>query len=158
MDKGGDYVNKTLKIVLIIIACIFILGLIGGIIAFVATGNTSNAEEYKLGNDTIKSIKAVVEKRQVTSVSTETSNGITTKKIEYKSNTVQDDLLKYTQYLRNEGGFSLTKDMDLSSIPSIVELGKTSNDSGKLIMMTIEYNLTGYIITIQKGEGTLSVY
>lgn len=147
--------NKTLKIV---IACIFILGLLGGIIAFVVTGNTANADEYKLGNDTIKSIKAVVEKRQVASVSTETSNGVTTKKIEYKSDNVQEDLLKYTEYLRNDGGFALTKDMDLSVIPSSVELGKMSNDEGNLIMMTIDYNSYGYTITIQKGEGTLSIY
>ena len=150
--------NKTLKTVLIVIACIFVLGLLGGIIAFVTTGNTANADEYKLGNDTIKSIKSVVEKRQVTSVATETSNGITTKKIEYVSDTVYDDLLKYTQYLRNDGGFALTKDMDLSLTPSTVELGKLSNDSGKLIMMTIEYNSLGYTIIIQKGEGTLTTY
>lgn len=123
-----------------------------------ATGNTANAEEYKLENDTIKSIKAIVEKRQVVSVSTKTSNGITTKTIEYKSDNVQDDLLKYTEYLRNEEGFSLTKDMDLSVIPSTVELGKNSNDTGNLIMMTIDYNSFGYTITIQKGEGTLTMY
>lgn len=158
MDKGGDTVNKTLKIVLIVIACICVLGLIGCIIAFATTGNTANAEEYKLGNDTIKSIKSVVEKRQVTSVSTEVSNGITTKRIEYKSDTVQDDLVKYTQYLRNEGGFSLTKNMDLLVTPSTVELGKTSNDSGKLIIMTIDYNSTGYTIIMQKREGTLNMY
>lgn len=146
--------NKTLKILLII----FVIGLIGGIIAFMATGNTANAEEYKLGNDTIKSIKAIVEKRQVVSVSTKTSNGITTKTIEYKSDNVQDDLLKYTEYLRNEEGFSLTKDMDLSVIPSTVELGKNSNDTGNLIMMTIDYNSFGYTITVQKGEGTLTMY
>ena len=146
--------NKTLKILLII----FGIGLVGGIIAFMATGNTANAEEYKLGNDTIKSIKAIVEKRQVVSVSTKTSNGITTKTIEYKSDNVQDDLLKYTEYLRNEEGFSLTKDMDLSVIPSTVELGKNSNDTGNLIMMTIDYNSFGYTITIQKGEGTLTMY
>lgn len=146
--------NKTLKILLII----FVIGLIGGIIAFMATGNTANAEEYKLGNDTIKAIKAIVEKRQVVSVSTKTSNGITTKTIEYKSDNVQDDLLKYTEYLRNEEGFSLTKDMDLSVIPSTVELGKNSNDTGNLIMMTIDYNSFGYTITIQKGEGTLTMY
>lgn len=146
--------NKTLKILLII----FVIGLIGGIIAFMATGNTANAEEYKLGNDTIKSIKAIVEKRQVVSVSTKTSNGITTKTIEYKSDNVQDDLLKYSEYLRNEEGFSLTKDMDLSVIPSTVELGKISNDTGNLIMMTMDYNSFGYTITIQKGEGTLTIY
>lgn len=146
--------NKALKILLII----FVIGLVGGIIAFMATGNTANAEEYKLGNDMIKSIKAIVEKRQVVSVSTKTSNGITTKTIEYKSDNVQDDLLKYTQYLRSEGGFSLTKDMDLSVIPSTVELGKNSNDTGNLIMMTIDYNSFGYTIIIQKGEGTLTMY
>lgn len=146
--------KKLLKIVLII----FALGLIGGIIAFMAVGNTADAEEYKIGNDTIKSIKAIVEKRQVVSVSTKTSNGVTTKTIEYKSDTVQDDLLKYTQYLRNEGGFALTKDMDLREIPSTVQLGKNSNDAGKIVMMTIEYNSFGYTITIQKGEGTLTMY
>jgi len=146
--------KKLLKIVLII----FALGLIGGIIAFMAVGNTANAEEYKIGNDTIKSIKSIVEKRQVVSVSTKASNGVTTKTIEYKSDTVQDDLLKYTQYLRNEGGFALTKDMDLREIPSTVQLGKNSNDAGKIVMMTIDYNSFGYTITIQKGEGTLTRY
>lgn len=146
--------NKTLKILLII----FVIGLVGGIIAFMATGNTANAEEYKLGNDTIKSIKAIVEKRQVVSVSTKTSNRITTKTIEYKSDNVQDDLLKYTEYLRNEEGFSLTKDMDLSVIPSTVELGKNSKDTGNLNMMTIDYNSFGYTITIKKGKGTLTMY
>jgi len=146
--------KKLLKIVLII----FALGLIGGIIAFMAVGNTANAEEYKIGNDTIKSIKSIVEKRQVVSVSTKASNGVTTKTIEYKSDTVQDDLLKYTQYLRNEGGFALTKDMDLREIPSTVQLGKNSNDAGKIVMMTIDYNSFGYTIIIQKGEGTLTRY
>lgn len=146
--------KKLLKIVLII----FALGLIGGIIAFMAVGNTANAEEYKIGNDTIKSIKSIVEKRQVVSVSTKASNGVTTKTIEYKSDSVQDDLLKYTQYLRNEGGFALTKDMDLREIPSTVQLGKNSNDAGKIVMMTIDYNSFGYTITIQKGEGTLTRY
>lgn len=146
--------KKLLKIVLIIIA----LGLIGGIIAFVAVENTADAEEYKIGNDTIKSIKSIVEKRQVVSVSTKASNGVTTKTIEYKSDTVQDDLLKYTQYLRNEGGFALTKDMDLREIPSTVQLGKNSNDDGKIVLMTIDYNSFGYTITIQKGEGTLNRY
>lgn len=146
--------KKLLKIVLII----FALGLIGGIIAFMAVGNTANAEEYKIGNDTIKSIKSIVEKRQVVSVYTKASNGVTTKTIEYKSDSVQDDLLKYTQYLRNEGGFALTKDMDLREIPSTVQLGKNSNDAGKIVMMTIDYNSFGYTITIQKGEGTLTRY
>ena len=150
--------KKGFKIVLIVIACILVVGLVGGIIAIVSVGNVANNEEYKLGNDKIKSIKAIVEKRQVTAVSTETSNGITTKKVEYKSSTVQEDLQKYTQYLRNEGGFTLTKDMDLNIPSATVELGKESKDAGKLLVMTIDYNAFGYTIIIQKGEGTLVRY
>lgn len=146
--------KKLLKIVLII----FALGLIGGIIAFVAVGNTANADEYKIGSDTIKSIKAIVEKRQVVSVSTKTGNGVTTKTIEYKSNTVQEDLLKYTNYLRYEAGFGVIKEMDLKVIPSTFALAQSSNDAGKVVVMTIDYNSFGYTITIQKGEGTLNRY
>ena len=150
--------NKNLKIILIIISCLAVVGLAGGTAALFFTNNFADADEYKLGNDTIKSIKAVVEKRQVTSLSTEVKNEVTTQKIEYKSDNVQDDLLKYTTYLRNQDGFVLTKDMDLSIIPSSIELGKTSNDEGDIIMMTIDYNTYGYTILIQKGEGSLSLY
>lgn len=66
--------------------------------------------------------------------------------------------MEYTQYLRKEGVFLLTKDMDLSVIPSTVELGKVSNDDGKILIMTIAYNSSGYTITIQKSEGTLTTY
>lgn len=132
--------------------------MLGGIIAFITVSNTANANEYRLGNDKIKSVKAVVGKRQVTSVSTETSKGITTKKMEYKSDSVQDDLMEYTYYLRTDGEFNLTQNMDLTVVSSTIELSKNSVDDGKIIMMTIEYNPFGYIITIQKGEGTLTVY
>lgn len=66
--------------------------------------------------------------------------------------------MKYIEYLRNDGGFYLTKGMDLSEVPSSVELEKMSNDDGNLIVMTIDYNSSGYTITIQKGKGTLNLY
>jgi hypothetical protein len=94
----------------------------------------------------------VVEKRNVTHTSTETSDGKIIKKIEYKSNTVQDDLMEYTYYLRTEGGFHLTKEMDLTVASSTVEMEKESVDEGKIITMAIEYNPSSYIITVQKGE------
>ena len=102
--------KKGLKITLVVVACALVLGLVGGGIAFFATGNTAKADEYKLGNDTIKSVKAIVAERQVTSVSKETSNGTKPTVIEYKSSTVQDDLIAYTQYLRSDGGFSQHSD------------------------------------------------
>ncbi len=150
--------KKTLKVILIVIACIFVIGLVASGIAFYTVGRASDATEYKLGDDTVKSIKTVVEKRKAVSVSTETSNGVQTKKIEYKSDAVQEDLTKYVEYLRNEEGFILTKDVDLSLPASSFQLGKESKESGQILLMTIEYNPQGYTIILQKGEGTLTRY
>ncbi len=150
--------KKGLKIAIIVIVSIVAISIIVGAIAYFSTGKSANADEYKLGDDTIKSVKAIVEKREVTGVSTATENGVKTKKITYKSETVQDDLIKYVQYLRNEGGFTLTKDMNLAQMPGTVQLGKESKDEGKLIMMTIDYDTFEYTVTIQKGKGTLTRY
>ena len=150
--------KKVLKIALIIIVCIIVLAIIVGIIAYGSINSVANADEYKIGNDTISSIKAVIEERNVTSVSTETSNGITTQSIEYESDTVQEDISKYVEYLRTEGGFLLTEDADLSKVPSTVQLGKESNDSGQIIRMTINYDESSYTIIIQKGKWSVTAY
>ncbi len=150
--------KRGMKVILIIVACILGIGLVVGGITFTVVKNSSNMEEYKLGNDTIKSIKAVVDKRKVVSVSTSTSNGVREKSIEYKSSTVQKDLSKYVEYLVKEDNFILTQDMDLSKIPASVQLGKESKDAGQIMIMTIDYTTFGYTITIQKGEGTLTRY
>lgn len=150
--------KKGFKILIIVICCIGVLALAAGLIAHYATGKSSNAEEYELGNDTVKSVKAVVDKRDVSAVSTATKNGIKTKKITYQSDTVQDDLIKYVQYLRGEGGFDLTRDMNLSQIPGIVQLGKESEDAGKILIMTIEYDRNEYTVTLEKGKGNLNRY
>lgn len=149
--------KKGLKVFLIVIGCILALALIGGGIAFFAVGNAADADEYKLGDDVIRSVKAVVEKRDISSISTETSNGVQTKTIQYKSPNVQEDLVRYVEYLRTDGGFSLTQDMDLSVSPASVQLAKESVDEGKIIIFTINYDSFGYTMIIQKGEGTFSL-
>ena len=150
--------NKFLKILLIIIATIVILGIGAMVIAFMTINNIANSNEIELGSDTINTVKVVVGERKVTGASTQVSNGVTTKTIKYNSDTVQEDLITYVQYLRNEAGFQLTKDMNLAIVPSMVELAKTSQDSGQIIMLKIEYNDSEYTITVQKGKGTLNLY
>ena len=149
--------KRGFKWFLIILAGFLLVGLVGGGVAFFMVGNASNLEEDTLGNDTIKSIKAVVDKRTVTSVSTQLSDGIKTKSIHYRSDSVQDDLRVYVQYLREEAGFHLTKDMDLSQIPSTVQMGKPSEDSGQILLLTIDYDAFGYTISLQKGRGSLTL-
>ena len=59
-----------------------------------------------------------------------------------------DDSLIYNQYLRNEGGFLLLKYMDLFEVQSSIQLSKKSVEFGKIIIITIDYTLSGYTITI----------
>ena len=148
--------NKTLKIIIPIV-CIFVLTIIIIISLAISNNKAENTEEYKLGNDTIKSIKTVLGKRDVKSVSKKNSKGLTTQEIEYKSDTVQDDLLEYTEYLRNGEGFKPINDMDLSIIPSTIELARESEDSGQIIKIKIDYDSYVYTITIKKEEGTFEI-
>lgn len=150
---------STKKIVLIVLGCVIALAAIicFTIYFFISSfSNLSDVEEYTFGDDTISSIKSVVEKRKVTSVYTGIKNGITTKTVEYKSDSVQDDLIKYVEYLRTDAGFSLIKEMDLSVVPSTVQLAKESVDEGQVIIIIIDYTLNGYTIKLTKGEGTLT--
>lgn len=150
--------KKVLKIILIVVICILSVCLIAGGASYTILRNASNAEEYTIGNDTIKSVKSVVDKRKATSVSTKNSTGVKTKSVHYESDSVQEDLIAYVQYLREEADFNLTQDMDLRNIPSMVQMGKQSEDSGEILMLTIEYDTFGYTITLQKGKGTLTFY
>lgn len=151
--------NKTLKIILIVVA-VFVVIFAGIVIsAFVAVNNAANADEYTIGTDSVKSIKAIVEKRDVSSISVDIKDGITTQKVEYtKVENVQKDLLAYVGYLRNSAGFLLTSDMNLNLTSSKVELGKDSTEKGQILLITIEYNENSYTITFQKGPGSLTNY
>lgn len=152
MKKG----KKGLKIIVLVFVCFLGLGLLIGGMLMMILGNEAKAEEYTLGNDTIQSIGAVVGKRSVTSISIENSVGVKTKTVHYRSDAVQSDLMEYVQYLREEAGFQLTSDMDLAQIPATVQLGKQSEDPGDILILTIDYGMSGYTITLQKGSGTLT--
>ncbi len=148
--------KKVLKTAIIVIVSIVAVCLIVGLIANFAVGKAGKDTEYKLGDDVVSSVTAIVGERKAVSVGKSIENGVSEKHVEYTSDTVQEDMIAYTQYLRNEGGFTLTEDMDLSKVPAVVQMAKASVDEGKILVMTIEYNLNGYTVTLQKGVGTLT--
>lgn len=139
--------NKK-NIIKIFIICLIVI-LIIGIILFFIFNNDSNTSEYKLGQDTIKSITEVVGDVKVSSTLTEEKFGMLTKKIECKSGNPQEEILKYTDYLINEEGFVLTSPMDMLNYSSI-KLSKQSEDSGKILNISIHYGNSDYTIVIQK--------
>lgn len=144
--------SKTLKIVFIVLVLLLALAIMGIGVVSIGIGDASDLEEYKIDKDIIKSIKAVVARREVTSMTNEKKNEVTIKKMKYKSADVKEDLEKYIEYLTDEADFVLTQDMNLEETPSTIELSKSSIDEGKIIRMTIEYDSFGYTINIQKGK------
>jgi hypothetical protein len=148
---------NILIIVLIIIGAFILLLLAGGAFAFVATNSAAKSNKYKIGKDTVPSIKAVLDTRKVTRVSANTFNGITKKTYTYSNvENVEQDLIKYVTTLRQDNGFLTTKDFNLDTPSGTLELGKDSSESGKIILMDIQWDMGTYMISIRLGKGTLT--
>lgn len=145
------------KIALVIITCVILVLATTGVIGYLLYERIAHVQEYRLGDDVIPSINAVLGEGSASSIFAETKNGITTTTIVYQSPTVQEDLASYVQYLEDQEGFILTQDMDLNQVPSSVQMGKTSVDPGEVIILTVDYDHFGYTITLKKGEGQLNM-
>ncbi|MBU3099288.1 MULTISPECIES: hypothetical protein [Clostridium] len=149
--------KKPLKIILIVVGVLLILGIVGATITITAMNSASNSSEYKIGNNTIPSIKAVLGKRSVNGVSTETSNNITKKVYTYsKIQDVNGDLVKYIKYLTQNNGFLAMTDFDLNTPSGTLQLGKNSSESGKVIILDIQWDMGTYSIALRSGSGSIN--
>jgi hypothetical protein len=149
--------KKPLKIILIVVGVLLILGLVGATIAITALNSTSNSSEYKIGNDKIPSIKAVLGKRSVNGVSTETSNNITKKVYTYsKIQDVNGDLVKYIKYLTQNNDFLTMTDFNLNTPSGTLQLGKNSSKSGKIVLLDIQWDMGTYSIALRSGSGSIN--
>ena len=142
---------------------LIILGILGGFIVFVVIlcvivfsilNKQKNADYYTLGSDRIASVKSVIGVRDITSTSATAQNGVTTKSYDYRSTTSTDDILKYVTYLVDEEGFAPAVLNQNSSQPVYT---KRSFEEDKILLLTMSDTGFGYTLTIQKGEGSLTV-
>lgn len=147
--------DKTLKIILLVaagfVAFVVAICIVVGIIVFSTLNKQKQADYFKLGNDQIATVKLVVGERKINSVSTETSNGVTTKVYEYKSGSSADDMKQYEEYLQEREGFVITSLSDEEPFCLV----KNSSDEGKILIVNIVDTQFGYVLTIRKGEGQL---
>lgn len=143
------------KIVLIILG---IVGIFASLIIFTCVvifsvlNNQKNADFYKMGDDQIPSVKYVVGERNISGVSQSTENGVQTKVYKYHSDSIPDDIEQYTKYLVENENFLNETYMQDSSYSMYY---KSSNESGKILIIYISNNMDGYTITIQKQKGTV---
>ena len=148
------------KLTAFILASILILSL-------TACGLLKDEGTYKIGNDTVTSIAGVLGElgaRKVNSIETGIDDGIQTNTYGYKTDPedptqAAEDLAVYFKYLQNNEGFVSMK--AFSGLPYEggveIQLAKNSVDEGKIIILDIEYDATGYTLTFTKGKGTLEI-
>lgn len=146
------------KIAIIVAISIFLFVVLLISIVILITHNASKADSYNVAGDIIPSMKSVVGVRKISGVSSNYGNDIVSKAYTYDGvSSVSDDLIKYVNYLAKNEGFTTTKDYDLTKPTGKIQMGKQSQDVGKIILVNIDFYLRGYKITIEKGVGQIKL-
>jgi len=135
---------------------IVVIVAIGAAVLFYTIDSASKLTEYDFGTDKVASINAVIgETRKVNGVSVSTSSGSQYKQYTYETASMVQDLMTYSNHLRNNGWLVL-KDYNLTAGNGEMQLGIESADSGKILIMSVVFEQNKYAIRITKGEGTLT--
>ena len=149
---------KWLLIVIIIVA------VLGAIIlaANLAVGNVGGKDFFEMGADKIPTVKNILgEERKVTSYeSSVSSTKIQSIVVKYSVSESQNiDMDKYTSALMKDYGFYNTTPYDFNrASASGYEFMAKSTEEGYVILLKVEYDNNGYVLTYQRGEGVLDVY
>ncbi|MCL1914664.1 MAG: hypothetical protein FWG10_12515 [Eubacteriaceae bacterium] len=114
--------------------------------------------EYEFGDDKIPSVNAVLgEDRKVIGTGTGTTNGVRYKEYKYQTETMRDDMVRYViQELLGPEGWLAISDFNFDDLSGEGKIAKNSLEEGKILIMTITFDLTTYNLKIEKGQGTLT--
>ena len=150
--------NKKLILVLVGVAVLVIGGIIAGIAGLVGgvfglLNKASAADFYDLGGEQIPSVKFVLgEERRITSINNSTANGVITKEYAYTVPGLEQslDASNYFSYLCGEAGFSPAGSPDFDAPVGSCAAIKRSADGTRNLLVQIDYNTTGYVVTLVK--------
>jgi hypothetical protein len=121
--------------------------------------SAKTADYYKIVDDQVPSVKkALGEERKVTGVSSSVSGGIHTKIFDYEEASGQNsDMSEYADYLIEKDDFAFITDHDFGPAKGKeIQLAKESVDDGMIVVMQIDYDRSGYTITLMHGEGEIA--
>jgi len=153
--------KRTCLILLIILGgfFLFIALIIGGIalVPYHSLNSASGKDHYELGKDQIPSVKlALGEKRKVMGLKKSIVNLTTTYVVTYSvPGTAQNiEARKYCAYLYEKDGFDSVTDSDFNDATGKITYARNSADAGYELQVTIDYNESGYTVTVVKEPGS----
>lgn len=120
---------------------------------------SSKSETVKVSNDTIPTLYSVVGERKINGTEVGIQNGVSYTSLTYTSGDVTtDDIENYVEALR-ETGYLVLEDVDISTVPFTIHMGKESSEGGKIILVDITASLGNHAeINYQVGKGEISKY
>lgn len=160
-------VKKKSKLKIILpIALLSLIGIAVVVFFVVLPGMMNKMAErdfYNIATNDVPTVKYVLgEKRTVTGISTATRlDGFQEQVVTYKSEegeNPQQDMLTYATAICDDYGFYSINDNDFSkSTGKNFRFAKESKMEGNLIIVQLDYDRTGYLVTLLHGEGTLNI-
>jgi len=150
--------KSKLPVILIIIVAVTALGITAALIVSASILNmTAEAYYFKLGGDHIPTVRlAVGEIRKVTLSQSGVSDGAQYKQYTYKTDSVFDDLLAYSDYLRDSGWY-VTMGYNLYNDSGEMQFAIDSVDSGMIVVISVAFTQTKYTVKMTKLEGSITV-
>ncbi|MCL2300277.1 MAG: zinc-ribbon domain-containing protein [Firmicutes bacterium] len=129
-----------------------------------ATGNAGNNtafsaddDYYLFGGDRVPSVKNILGYRSVPSSGRFTMSGATILQVEYKSDTPNQDAYEYLMHLNENEGFVSLASVDFAEPSGQAKFGRNSVDSGYMIVLTLDFDQTGYKLEAKYLEGEVTL-
>ena len=143
-----------------IIGIIVLLIAVGITAAVVIVNGAGKMDYFKFGDDQIPSVKlALGEERKLTGTSSSAAlGGGQTKVFTYQvsGSDQSTDMIYYLTYLREKDGFLLLTDYDFTGSEGTCVVGRNSVDTGYIIQLQIDYDRSGYTISLLKQKGEIT--
>ena len=124
------------------------------------TSSTANSDFFTVGIDEVPSVKLILgEVRDVISVSKSTSSGVVEMVVKYSVSSNQNEEMfvyatalcdDYEYYRLNDNNFERSTGRDFQFATESVE-------DGYIVIVTIDYDTSGYTLTITRSSGTLTI-
>ncbi|MCL2490113.1 MAG: hypothetical protein FWF36_05225 [Propionibacteriaceae bacterium] len=153
--RGLPGVVKALIIIFVVIAV--------AVVAIVVVGSralsgTAKADYYTIGNDQVPSVKlALGSQPKLVSTAKSTSGSVMTNTYQYQTTGDQgQDMSDYAAYLHDHDHFLTITDLDFSGPTGAGSLARNSVDGGRIVVAQLQYDTTGYVVTIVQQTGSVT--
>ena len=153
--RGVPGVVKVLIVVVVVIAVA-----VAAVLVAVnrALSSATKADYYTIGNDQVPSVKLVLGSQpKLVSTTKSTSGSVITNTYQYTTAGDQgQDMSDYAAYLHDKDNFLAVTDLDFSGSTGAGSLARNSVDGGRIVIAQLEFDTTGYVVTIVQQTGSVT--